>query len=37
MRCTLIKLPRLFINLCLLPAELSVIVEEVVALSAQYL
>lgn len=34
MRCTLIELPRPFINLYLLPPELSIIVEEVVTLSA---
>ena len=37
MRRTLIELPRPFINLCLFASELSVVVEEVMTLSAQYL
>ena len=37
MRSTLIKLPRPFINLLLLPSELQIVVELLMAPTAQYL
>ena len=37
MRCTLIQCSRSFVNLDLLPTELAVVVEALVALTAQYL